>query len=123
MDQDHKQELSFSDGTLSTLLHSSIGMDVRSVFTKDIFLVHQAIVGMRFQGGADELMDDLKPGSRVTFLREPDNEYDRKAVMALDEDGRQIGYIPRHQNAVISALMDAGKLFYGIVPDDESREA
>lgn len=123
MDQDHKQELSFSDGTLSALLHSSTGMDVRSVFTKDIFLVHQAIVGMRFQGGADELMDDLKPGSRVTFLREPDNEYDRKAVMALDEDGRQIGYIPRHQNAVISALMDAGKLFYGIVPDDESREA
>ena len=92
---------------------------MQAAFSKDIYLVHQMIVGMRYQGGADDLVEDLKPGSRVTFLREPDNEYDHRAVMAIDERGRKIGYIPRNQNAIISALLDAGKSFYGIVPQEE----
>ena len=114
-EQNRKQELAISDGGITALLHGSGSFDVQAAFSKDIYLVHQMIVGMRYQGGADELLHDLKPGSRVTFLREPDNEYDHRAVMAVDGRGRKIGYIPRNQNAIISALLDAGKSFYGIV--------
>ena len=118
-EQNRKQELAISDGGITALLHGSGSFDVQVAFSKDIYLVHQMIVGMRYQGGADELLHDLKPGSRVTFLREPDNEYDHRAVMAVDGRGRKIGYIPRNQNAIISALLDAGKSFYGIVQTEE----
>ena len=118
-EQNRKQELAISDGGITALLHGSGSFDVQAAFSKDIYLVHQMIVGMRYQSGADELVQDLKPGSRVTFLREPDNEYDHRAVMAVDGRGRKIGYIPRNQNAIISALLDAGKSFYGIVQTEE----
>ena len=118
---DGGNELDVSAGSITALLHGSEGIDLRSVYTRDIYLTLQAIVGMRFQGGADGLLRELGPGSRVTFLREPDNAFDKRAVMAVDGNGRKLGYIPRNQNAVISALMDAGKSFYGIVTEESRR--
>ena len=102
--------------SLTELMHASL--DIPSPFMKDIFLVRQAIVGTRYLGGSDELVEDLKPGSRITFIAEPDNKYDGHAVMALDSLGRKLGYIPRHENAIIGALLKAGKSIYGIVPDE-----
>lgn len=105
-----------SVASLSELMH--VGVDVPSPFMKDIFLVKQAIVGTRYQGGSDELVDDLKPGSRITFIAEPDNRYDADAVMALDSRGRKLGYIPRHENSIIGALLNAGKGIYGVITED-----
>jgi len=102
--------------SLSELMHA--GLDIPSPFMKDIFLVKQAIVGTRYQGGSDELVDDLKPGSRVMFIAEPDNRYDVNAVMALDSRGRKLGYIPRHENSIIGALLNAGKGIYGVISED-----
>lgn len=107
--------------SLSELMHEGLG--VPSPFMKDIFLVRQAIVGTRYLGGSDELVDDLKPGSRITFIAEPDNKYDENAVMALDSQGRKLGYIPRHENNIICALLKAGKGIYGIMPDKQPRVA
>ena len=106
--------------SLADLLHARL--DIPSPFMKDIFLLRQAIVGTRYQGGSDDLVEDLQPGSRVSFVAEPDNQYDPHAVMALDSRGRKLGYIPRHENAVIGALLKAGKSIYGIVPDDPSAQ-
>ena len=105
--------------SLSELMHAGLG--IPSPFMKDIFLVRQAIVGTRYQGGSDELVEDLKPGSRVTFVAEPDNKYDANAVMALDSQGRKLGYIPRHENSIIGALLKAGKSIYGIMPEKQPR--
>ena len=99
------------------------GMGVPSPFMKDIFLVRQAIVGTRYLGGSDELVEDLKPGSRVSFVAEPDNPYDENAVMALDSQGRKLGYIPRHENSIIGALLKAGKSIYGIMPEKQPKIA
>ena len=52
-------------------------------------------------------------------MAEPDNRFDKKAVMALDSRGRKLGYIPRHENAIIGALLKAGKIIYGIMPDEQ----
>ena len=97
-----------SNGDLSALLHG--GAWLMSPFSKEIYIGRQTIVGMRFQGGADTLIKDLKPGDKITFLREPENEYDTQAVMAMDGKGRKLGYIPRRENLVMSALMLAGRL-------------
>ena len=102
--------------SLAELLHA--GMGVPSPFMKEIFLVRQSIVGTRYVGGSDELMEELVPGSRITFVAEPDNAYDRHAIMALDEKGRKLGYIPRHENRIIGSLLKAGKYLYGVVPED-----
>ena len=104
-----------SNSDLSALLHGSDEMP--SPFSKEIYIGRQSIVGMRFQGGAMELINDLKPGDRISFLREPNNEYDAQAVMAVDAQGRKLGYIPRRENLVMSALMDHGKVFYGVIPN------
>ena len=106
-----------STASLTALMHT--GLDVPSPFMKDIFLVRQSIVGIRYLGGSDELVDDLKPGSRVIFILEPENRFDADAVMALDSRGRKIGYIPRHENSIIGALLKAGKSIYGIMPDKQ----
>ena len=103
--------------SLTELMHTSL--DIPSPFMKNIFLLRQAIVGTRYLGGSDELVEDLKPGSRVIFVAEPDNKFDKNAVMALDEKGRKLGYIPRHENAIIGALLRAGKSIYGIMPDEQ----
>ena len=109
-----------SNGGLSTLLHGSAGL--MSPFSKEIYIGRQVIVGMRFQGGADALIKDLKPGDKITLLREPENEYDTRAVMAMDGKGRKLGYVPRRENLVMSALMDHGKVFYGVIPDISPEE-
>ena len=105
--------------SLTELMHA--GLDIQSPFMKDIFLIRQAIVGTRYLGGSDELVEDLVPGSHISFIAEPDNRFDENAVMALDEQGRKLGYIPRHENSIIGALLKAGKYLYGIVPDEMPR--
>ena len=113
---DRKSNLpGISNSDLATLLQGSDEMP--SPFSQEIYISRQSIVGMRFQGGADTLVNDLKPGDRIMLLREPENEYDEQAVMAVDGKGRKLGYIPRRENLVMSALMDHGKVFYGVIPD------
>ena len=96
-----------NDG-FAELLHTGSGLDAS--FTKDIRLKRQSIVGMRYQGGSDDLMKELQPGTRIGFVREASNRFDENAVMALDPQGRKLGYIPRHENDIIGALLDAGML-------------
>ena len=115
MDAHLPSQMDDSGGALTLWLHSA--HSIPSPFDRDIFLGRQAIVGMRYQGGAEELVNDLVPGERITLLREPENRFDHRAVMALDAKGRKLGYIPRTENRIVSALMDAGKIFYGIMPD------
>ena len=104
---DRKSNLpGISNGDLTVLLQGSDEMP--SPFSQEIYIGRQSIVGMRFQGGAD--------------LREPENEYDEQAVMAVDGKGRKLGYIPRRENLVMSALMDHGKVFYGVIPDVPQEE-
>ena len=103
--------------SLTELMHARL--DIPSPFMKEIFLLRQVIVGTRYVGGSDELIKDLHPGSRISFLAEPDNEFDKHAVMALDEQGRKLGYIPEHENKIIGALLKAGKSIYGIMPDEQ----
>jgi hypothetical protein len=54
----------------------------------------------------------LRPGAPLVLRREPDNPYDKRAVVIeLVEPGqepRKIGYVHRHENRMICDLIDAG---------------
>jgi hypothetical protein len=54
-------------------------------------------------------------GKKLYFYREPENPYDKLAIVIKDENGNKLGYVPRDQNEILSRLMDAGKLIYAII--------
>ena len=112
-------ELTLSEAGLGELLHGSSSL--LPSMTRDIYLTRMSVVGTRYIGDADHLVKELPAGSRVTLLHEADNRFDEKAVIVIDAKGRKLGYIPRAQNAVIAALLDAGKFFYGIVRDQPQK--
>lgn len=50
---------------------------------------------------------ELALGDRLDLVREPDNPHDTRAVR-VDWRGTQLGYLPRRENRVVAAEMDAG---------------
>ena len=82
---------SLGSANLAEILHTGNGIE--SPFMRDIFLVRQVIVGTRFQGGSDELVEDLKPGCRVSFVREPENRFDSNAILLFTEEGKTIKFL------------------------------
>lgn len=58
--------------------------------------------------------DKIRPGDRLTLVREPDNRHDRNAVR-VEWQGRQLGYVPRAENRAVAAALDAGEKLEGRV--------
>ena len=65
--------------------------------------------------GIYKLIEKIKVGTKLHFVREPDNKYDKLAILVKDENDNKLGYIPREKNPILARLMDAGKLIYGTV--------
>ncbi len=108
-------------GELVGLLHGKGGeISVPMPFERDIFLFDTYVAGTSYIEGMDELEPHLQAGDRLEFFREPDNLYDNKAIVIETTDGVKIGYVPRHDNAVFSRLMDAGKLLFGKITAKET---
>ena len=83
---DRKSNLpGISNGDLTALLQGS--GEIPSPFSQEIYIGRQSIVGMRFQGGAETLVNDLKPGDRILLLRE--TEYCSCASLKTNTMSRQ----------------------------------
>lgn len=107
---------------LVALLHGqSGGLTIPKPFERDIFLFDTYIAGTTHIEGIEELAPYLNIDDRLDFFREPDNQYDKKAIVIKNSDGVKIGYVPREDNVVFSRLMDAGKLLYGKITDKEMK--
>lgn len=50
---------------------------------------------------------EIRIGDPLTLTREPDNRHDARAIR-VEWRGQKLGYVPRAQNAIISAAMDRG---------------
>ncbi len=57
-------------------------------------LISTRVVGVSFEG-RQEIVARLKMGDRIWLEMEPNNPYDRNAVMVTRENGEQFGYINR----------------------------
>lgn len=102
-----------------SLLHGREGRRLPEPFERDIFLFDTYVAGTTHIAGMKELEPDLNPGDRLDFFREPDNPYDREAIVIKTEKGIKIGYVPRKDNVVFARLMDAGKLLFGKISSKE----
>jgi len=65
------------------------------------------IAGYQYHAGPS-LEEELRVGEPLTLVREPENPHDPFAVR-LDWQGRNLGYLPRNENAEIARLLDAGE--------------
>lgn len=107
-------------GSLMSLLHNQNGeLAVPKPFEKDIFLFDTNIAGTSYIDGIEELEAHLNEDDKLDFFREPDNKYDKRAIVIKTIDGVKIGYVPRYDNAIFSRLMDAGKLLFGRISSKE----
>ena len=102
------------------LLHGKGGqLTIPKPFEKDIFLFDTYVAGTTHIEGIEELAEHLNIDDRLDFFREPDNPYDKKAIVIKTVNGVKVGYVPRADNVVFSRLMDAGKLLFGKISHKE----
>lgn len=107
-------------GGLMSLLHNQNGeLAIPKPFEKDIFLFDTHIAGTSYIDGIEELEPHLNEDDKLDFFREPDNKYDKRAIVIKTIDGVKIGYVPRYDNVIFSRLMDAGKLLFGRISSKE----
>ena len=109
-------------GGLIGLLHGKGGnLAVPRPFERDIFLFATHVAGTSHVEGIEELEPYLNVDDKLDFFREPDNPYDKQAIMIKNMDGVKIGYVPKADNVIFARLMDAGKLLFGRIAAKEMK--
>lgn len=104
------------------LLHGKGGeLSIPKPFEKDIFLFDTYVAGTTHIEGIEELEPHLNNDDRLEFFREPDNRYDKQAIVIKTVDGVKIGYVPKQDNVIFARLMDAGKLLFGKITSKEKK--
>lgn len=104
------------------LLHGKSGeISIAKPFEKDIFLFDTYVAGTTHIEGIQELEPHLQIEDKLEFFREPDNAYDKQAIIIKTVDGVKIGYVPMQDNVIFSRLMDAGKLLFGKITSKEKK--
>lgn len=110
-----------SNGLLG-LMHGNGGeLAIPKPFEKDIFLFDTYVAGTTHVEGMEELEPHLNKGDRLEFFREPDNPYDKQAIVIRTVEGTKIGYVPKQDNVIFARLMDAGKLLFGKIDSKEKK--
>ncbi len=100
-------------GGIISLIHAEGDGGLSKPFERDIYLFDTHVAGTSYVEGIEELAAHLQTGDELDFFREPDNPYDKKAIVVKNADGVKIGYVPRRDNMIFARLMDAGKLLLG----------
>lgn len=114
--------LNINSGELVKLLHGEDGsLIIPQPFERDIFLFDTNVAATSYIEGIEELEPHLNIGDRLQFFREPENPYDRHAIVIRNKDGVKIGYVPRKDNVIFSRLMDAGKILFGEIAEKTMR--
>lgn len=107
---------------LVSLLHSPNGeLIIAKPFEKDIFLFDTYVAGTTHVEGIEVLEPYLNIEDKLDFFREPDNQYDKQAIMIKTASGVKIGYVPKQDNVIFARLMDAGKLLFGRISAKEKK--
>lgn len=76
-------------------------------------LVEAFVAGFRFHAGL-EVAGRIRAGHPLTLVRDPGNRFDPNAIRLLWE-GRQIGFVPRTENAAAARLLDHGRVLEALV--------
>jgi len=110
-------------GGIINLLHDKGGrLSIPKPFEREIYLFDTHIAGTSYIEGIEDLEPHLKIDDKLDFFREPENQYDDKAMVIKNADGVKIGYLPKADNVILSRLMDAGKLLFARITSKEKVE-
>ena len=72
----------------------------------------------------------IEPGMKVTLEKEPDNQFDKEAIVVKMDIFGKIGYVANNYNTIIGECYSAGRIYdkfedkatgtvkYNIKPDD-----
>lgn len=107
-------ELSVKTNTDISLIKNGNLSELIKPLYKEVWLLDVPVAGT-YYAKDKTVFGILKEGDELILRREPENRYDKKAILVLAGDGRKLGYVPEQSNAVISRLMDAGKMIKGKV--------
>ena len=110
-------EIAVKNTDLITAIEDKQITEIIKPLVNEIYLFDTFIAGTTYLED-QTVLDDIKPGDKVTLRRE-DNKFDDKAILVLDPEKRKLGYIPEKDNVIFARLMDAGKLLIGKVTDIE----
>lgn len=97
-------------------------IDLPKPFERDIFLFDTQVAGTTYIEGIEEIEPYLNVDDKLEFFREPNNEYDKKAIVIRTMSGVKIGYIPRKDNLIFARLMDAGKLLFARISHKDIKD-
>ena len=104
-----EEHLGRGNARLSKETIQEITLAVASQMNNGLFLFEDNVAGTQYYQASDvcdEMQDsDKKP---VIFRREPNNQYDPKAIEIFTESGVKLGYVPRQRNEILSQLIDSG---------------
>lgn len=101
------------DPTILALMRGSFkGDGLPMPFAKEIFLIDTHVAGTTHRN-LEGVEPNLKSGDLLCFKRDPGNKHDALAIQIFDEDGHDLGFVPKVKNEVLARLMDAGKLIFG----------
>ena len=106
---------------LMSLMHNNKDIDIPKPFEREIYLFDTHVAGTMRVEGIEEIEPNLAINDKLIFFREPENEYDSKAIVIKTTDGIKIGYVPQMDNLIFSRLMDAGKLLFARIQMKEQR--
>jgi len=105
-------------------LNSGTGLsELGKPFAKQIYLISASIAGAYYIENIYDLLEEIKAGAKLRFVREPDNKHDDLAILVKDQNNNKLGYVPRQKNPILARLMDAGKLIYGTVKSVKNVES
>lgn len=114
-----ENELSIRQEGVVSLTENHDLSSIIKPLTKEIHLFDSFVAGTTHLA-EPEVLDTVKPGDRLTLMRE-DNKFDSNAIVIRTEDKKKIGYIPEKDNIVFARLMDAGKLLIARIIKIEKR--
>ncbi|MCC7553834.1 MAG: HIRAN domain-containing protein [Methanobacteriaceae archaeon] len=109
-----KKEIAKINTTPSKIIKAIHSGKAKTPFIDTIFLTSDIVAGTSYVDNIKDLEPKLKINDKLDFVREKNNLYDSKAIL-IKHNGIKIGYFPRNNNEILSNLMDAGKLIYGII--------
>lgn len=95
---------------MGLFLLSSLPADAESV---RILVQNSPLAGSQYHA-LPKIWQEIRPGDRLTLVREADNRHDKDAVR-IDWKGHPLGYVPRAENRAIAGALDAGERLEGRV--------
>ncbi|XP_062381444.1 helicase-like transcription factor [Sardina pilchardus] len=117
LDVDHTETVTLSQAIQNSSEDVSASQDLENEANVLFGNIQGTVVGLRYYTGV------VNKGEMVSLVRQPQNPYDRNAVMVANVYGSQVGHIKKELAAAMAPIMD-GKLgkIEGVVPYGETNK-